>query len=99
MNEELKPCPFCGSKAKTDLSDFGSAMVYCGAEDNGVECPVNPETGFHDSRESAIAAWNKRTQSKESVIIAELAGRDAAAFDRIDSHIANLIRLAQMLVS
>ena len=58
--QELKPCPFCGSQAKSDLSDFGSAMVYCGAEDVGVDCPVNAETGFHDSMESSIAAWNAR---------------------------------------
>ena len=67
MSEELKSCPFCGSMAKTDLSDFGSAMVYCGAQDSGIDCPVNPETGFHDSIESAITAWNTR-QSNPVII-------------------------------
>ena len=64
MNSEqdaLKACPFCGSNGKLDLSDFGSAMVYCSAESIGVDCPVNPETGFHDTQEQAIAAWNTRT--------------------------------------
>lgn len=60
MSDEIKPCPFCGSKAETDLSDFGSAMVYCNAGALNIECPVNPETGFYDSIESAIAAWNMR---------------------------------------
>ena len=62
MDEGLKRCPFCGSKAKTDLSDFGSAMIYCSAEEVGVDCPVNPETGFHDTMEHAITAWNTRPE-------------------------------------
>ena len=65
MNSEqdaLKACPFCGSNGKLDLSDFGSAMVYCSAESISVDCPVNPETGFHDTQEQAIAAWNTRTE-------------------------------------
>ena len=75
--QELKPCPFCGSQAKSDLSDFGSAMVYCGAEDVGVDCPVNAETGFHDSMESSIAAWNTRPADT----LTEARVRDA--FDKI----------------
>ena len=60
MSEELKSCPFCGSVARIDVSDFGSAMVYCTAEELAVDCPVNPETGFHDNVAAAIAAWNTR---------------------------------------
>ena len=64
MSEALLPCPFCGSKAKQYLSDFGSAGVYCSAEGIGVDCAVNPETGFHDTQEQAIAAWNTRADSE-----------------------------------
>jgi hypothetical protein len=63
MSEALLPCPFCGSKAKQDLSDFGSAMVYCSAESIGVNCAVNPETGFHNTQEQAIASWNTRADA------------------------------------
>jgi len=57
---KLKPCPFCGHAAKHDLSDFGSAMIYCGTQDSGEECPINPESGFHDSMDTAASAWNAR---------------------------------------
>jgi len=82
---ELKPCPFCGSKAKHDLSDFGSAMVFCTAEELGVDCPANsPETGFHDSLDSAVTAWNTRAAERSLDAKAE-------AFD-------GLVEVAQSLV-
>ena len=60
MMEELKPCPFCGGKARIIADDpfdgyQGNCTVYlarcvvCGAEISG---------GKH---EKAIEAWNRRT--------------------------------------
>lgn len=58
MSEELKPCPFCGSKAEFDPLSLG-VSVYCPNE----ECPTTPETGYCDTQEAAVAAWNRRSES------------------------------------
>jgi len=68
---ELKPCPFCGYKAKIHQFDEndstpkfkrGKFIVQCG---NGPKlCAVWPRTNwYHEKEENAIAAWNKRKYS------------------------------------
>lgn len=54
MSNKLKPCPFCGGKAKIFATpdDFGY----------GVECENDCIFFFgqFDTRERAIEAWNRR---------------------------------------
>lgn len=62
MNEiKLKPCPFCGGKARL-LSEmrFGKQkkvwFVACG----GLGCGVMPETIDADTPQEAAEIWNRR---------------------------------------
>lgn len=55
---ELKPCPFCGGKAKGLDGDPGSGYdVSCSTHD----CPASHDTA-HETPEAAIAAWNDRAE-------------------------------------
>ena len=52
MNENLKPCPFCGGKAELfGTGKDGIFYVEC------LECDV--DSNF-DTPEEAITAWNRR---------------------------------------
>lgn len=59
MNEELKPCPFCGGKPIIEhwTSDGKMYMVKC----NNPDCPVPAESYSkgHNMIE-VIAEWNRR---------------------------------------
>lgn len=53
MNEELKPCPFCGSDDVVVYSDHGAWRGAC------LDCDSEGRpTGEH---ERAVEAWNSRT--------------------------------------
>lgn len=57
MNDELKPCPFCGSEAKIErYDDCSLAYVKCANS----ECLVEAKTVFCRSIERAIQIWNTR---------------------------------------
>ena len=52
MNQGLKPCPFCGGKAKV-----------MNGPDDWVQCDrCGATTAFSATVESAIAKWNRRVK-------------------------------------
>ena len=61
MNEELKRCPFCGGEAKL-ISGIGRFYVICSddLDVNGAHCAFAMGSILYDTREKAIAAWNRR---------------------------------------
>lgn len=57
VSEELKPCPFCGGNAqKVKSSGRWGWFVSCSC------AAVGPSA---DSKEEAIAAWNRRVEPKQ----------------------------------
>ena len=61
--QELKPCPFCGSKpilkeAKSMYSDMTAFYVRC----DNYNCPVTVATCNRDTPEEAFELWNTRAQ-------------------------------------
>jgi len=52
---KLKPCPFCGAKAKL-IRMHGERAVSC---TNETGCAVLPTTNFM-TEDQAVAAWNNR---------------------------------------
>lgn len=52
MSEELKPCAQCGGDAQTDFIEGETYIIEC------YQCGMR--TGWEDSPEDAIAAWNRR---------------------------------------
>lgn len=73
MTQELKPCPFCGSKAEVSVMDTGYAYVWCSADEDA--CEFRPETFAHPSESEAAAIWNRRAPQPEEG--ASHAGPDA----------------------
>ena len=57
MNDELKPCPFCGGKARRYISVTQMVHVYCPSSN---PCRVHPDTGFLKKKKDADEAWNRR---------------------------------------
>jgi len=59
MDEELKPCPFCGGDAGvSEIRARHAFSAYCSGRSH--QCAVTVETAGYESRERAIAAWNTR---------------------------------------
>jgi len=54
MNDELKPCPFCGGKARLLRGMFDEYAVGCG-NDNCEFCGENSQ-----DTQKAISQWNTR---------------------------------------
>jgi len=60
----LKPCPFCGNKAKKKSSRFidddgcewNTTVVQCGSPS---KCMMAPKFEHHDGK-YAVTVWNKR---------------------------------------
>lgn len=65
MNEELKPCPFCGGEADVVCRGFYKVAkcITCGAEGRH----FNGDTSDypHNAPVEAAAAWNQRTDSAQ----------------------------------
>lgn len=57
---ELKPCPFCGGKAKIAMTtDAGNYEVQC------TKCPANVGRMWFWKKKEAIEAWNRRYEPQE----------------------------------
>lgn len=54
---ELKPCPFCGGKARRYVSVTNQVHVYCPYSNH---CRVHPRTDFYERQKDADDAWNRR---------------------------------------
>ena len=80
MENELKPCPFCGGDAAIKEHKDGSGGVYC------TECKFEPliHASYHcqEDKPKAIEEWNRRTPDidispdrLQEIILAEKDGR------------------------
>lgn len=58
MGEELKKCPFCGSNDVLIVKaiDFRQTRIAC----NNTKGGCGASTDYFDTKEQAIAAWNRR---------------------------------------
>lgn len=63
---ELKPCPFCGEKAKIGSNFEGQFFVWCTNDD----CDARI---FSRNRGSAIEAWNRRTPAVDAAPVVRCA--------------------------
>lgn len=57
MNQELKPCPFCGSNHILFREQVGAYEIYC------PECDAS--AGIRKTFEDAAEAWNRRESKGE----------------------------------
>ena len=53
MSRELKPCPFCGGKARL-VKDGEAYKVYC------ISHACDAQYGWCATKEKAIQGWNRR---------------------------------------
>ena len=62
MNEELKPCPFCGGKANVLNSiELGCGFDNCFDIECGTKgCFLEFGCEWFDTKEDVIKKWNKR---------------------------------------
>ena len=56
VNEDLKPCPWCGEVPTIGHLPNEPSSVACQTR----ACPVRPETDWYDDDKEAADAWNKR---------------------------------------
>ncbi|MCA9340408.1 MAG: Lar family restriction alleviation protein [Candidatus Saccharibacteria bacterium] len=55
-NDELLPCPFCGSEARSYSYGIKASVVHCSNE----SCHVRPEIQSHGGEDVTINMWNAR---------------------------------------
>lgn len=61
----LKPCPFCGSKARLFFDNYSVGFgVYCLRESEGLKCSA-AVLAVYESEELAAEAWNRRTNVQQ----------------------------------
>lgn len=64
MSAKLKPCPFCGGETKIrTYSGMGRTMFFVQCND----CAA--ESSCYDTKEEAVAAWNRRAERTCHVIM------------------------------
>ena len=55
---KLKPCPFCGGKARLGQAGFNYDLYY--VECTNPECDAMPTLRYQPLKRYAIDAWNNR---------------------------------------
>ena len=60
MNEELKPCPFCGGEAGVCIDDKDLENLRYGVMCLNPDCAI---WGWFEFEDEAIASWNRRVQA------------------------------------
>jgi Lar family restriction alleviation protein len=67
MNDELKPCPFCGSYTVQIGSDGGvkDFLIHC------FECGAEIKEYGYDTKDEVIRRWNKRSDSPIASFVKE----------------------------
>lgn len=70
MTEQLKPCPFCGGKVKSEIKTLGDQyglyrilFFKCQNKDCGAIISFNNGETYSDYMK-AIEAWNRRTDDE-----------------------------------
>lgn len=95
MSDELKPCPFCGSKAILDETNEYEVFVGC------YNCYAH--TGLYCYKQDAIDVWNSRVETspfkkKEINFIIKVLLHDSVAKQTVDIMRINIIRKCQKLI-
>ena len=96
MNNELKPCPFCGGEARlSEDKDYQIYSVVCS------ECDA--ATNNYGIKQDAIDAWNKRVETSpfkkyELEFIIKVLLHDSVAKQTVDIMRINIIRKCQKLI-
>ena len=62
MSEQLKPCPFCGGKAKLCIDEEAHYGLYVECQ----SCHATTDKWIPESywKDSALAAWNQRASDE-----------------------------------
>lgn len=71
MANELKPCPFCGYKAKLVYDEktncFGVSCSWCNANVSGYYVYFRHREGaFGETKKKAVTDWNRRVDNAEN---------------------------------
>ena len=90
MSDDLKPCPWCGvgvrAMSRYHPRDPNEWYVSCGARD----CVMQPETPTYRTDDEAIAAWNRRPDTRREAL--EEAAQIVQRMDVAGLSIADMIR-------
>ena len=61
MNEELKPCPFCGAEGDITYNYDKKFVPYCTNND----CFLNEIDYGFETEQEAIESWNRRASDEQ----------------------------------
>lgn len=89
MSEPLKPCPFCGGKARLHEFEYDEtplAAIDCASCGGGTLEYFDDRGSGASGRERAIAAWNRRPVPAGEAVPTEPGLREAARRFALESH-------------
>lgn len=61
----LKPCPFCGSKAKYFCVEQPDGTLTYEVDCESKDCEVSACTMLHPTKQEAADVWNRRPEKEE----------------------------------